>query len=281
MKKVFTSFIIYLLSLFLLLTICRVLLFFLPGNVHLEEYQTIQITHQHDYLHSWVEPQLTIFQAVTRGLDTTLQLGLLSLFFSYLLAFVFTLLVFRSSSWIKKIIMQSTMVLISLPTLFIAPILIYLFVFRFNLLPAGELNVWQSYLLPIFVLMIRPTIHLFRMMRSQLIDLYDQPFIIVARAKGLSQTQLFVRHLIPHLVIPVIAYSPQMIISIVSGSFVVETLFAIPGAGFNLIKSMEGRDYPVILSYVFLWGGILLLLSRIAEMTIHFLDPRRSREVFK
>ena len=173
------------------------------------------------------------------------------------------------------------MILISLPTLFIAPMLIYLFVFRLNLLPAGELDHWQSYLLPIFVLMIRPTIHLFRLMRSQLIDLYDQPFITVAKAKGLSQTQLFVRHLVPHIIIPIIAYSPQMIISIVSGSFVVETLFAIPGAGFYLIKSMESRDYPVILAYVFLWGSILLLLSRLADLLIHFLDPRRTREVFK
>lgn len=281
MKKILSSILIYLLSLLLLLTICRLLLIFLPGNVHLDEYQTIQVAHQHDYFHSWIDPQLTIFQAIGRGLDTTLQLGLLSLTLSYIFAFVLVLFVFRSTNLIKKIIMQSTMVLISLPTLFIAPVLIYVFVFRFNLLPAGELNQWQSYILPILVLMVRPTIHLFRLMRSHLIDLYDQPFITVAKAKGLSQFQLFTRHLIPHLLIPIIAYSPQMIISIVSGSFVVETLFAIPGAGFYLIKSMEGRDYPVILSYVFLWGSILLLLSRIAELVIHFLDPRRTREVYK
>lgn len=279
MKKIIYSFLQYFFSLALLVGICWALLQLLPGNVHLDEYQTIQIEHQDNYLRSWVDPSLNVFQAIQRGLSTTFKLGILSLLCSYSLAFLMLWFVQSSKQLVKNMIMQSTMIFISLPILFLAPVLIYYFSFYLNLLPAGELNNWTSYLLPVLVLMIRPTVHLFRLLRSQYLEIKTEQFVVVAQAKGLTKKKIFLRHLLPHLMIPVITYSPQMIISIVSGSFVVETLFAIPGAGFYLVKAMETRDYPVILAYVLLWGGLLLLLSRLAEILIHFIDPRRLREV--
>jgi len=163
---------------------------------------------------------------------------------------------------------------ICIPSLVIGPLLIMVFVFKWKWLPAG---LWES---PVH--MILPTIALglyfagriSRLMREGMSGILHSEFITAARAKGVSEAAALVKHAFRLSVLPVVSYSGPLLADLLTGSFVVEKIFNVPGIGIFLVNSSLNRDYFMVVGLTLLYAVMLLILNLMADLTYGLLDPR-------
>ncbi len=113
-----------------------------------------------------------------------------------------------------------------------------------------------------------------RLMREGMLDTLPSPHLITARAKGLSEAAVFWRHAFRPAVRPVVSYAGPMLADLLTGSFVVENLFQLPGLGLFMVHSAFNRDYPVVVGLVLLYAGLLLVLNLVSDLILAWLDPR-------
>lgn len=136
---------------------------------------------------------------------------------------------------------------VTIPSFVIASILIYVFSFKLNVLPTYGLDSWKSYILPVVALGGYSVSYITRLMRSSLLEVMGQDYIRTARAKGLSEGKVITRHALRNAMIPVITVLGPTIAGLLTGSFVIEKIFAIPGMGIYFVDSVTQRDYTTIM----------------------------------
>ena len=117
-----------------------------------------------------------------------------------------------------------------------------------------------------------------RLTRSGLLDVYQQEYIRTARAKGLGAWNILIRHALGNAILPVITYIGPLAASLLTGSFVVETIFAIPGLGQYFVTSIYNRDYTVILGVTVFYSTLIVVLNIIVDMIYPIIDPRVTTE---
>jgi oligopeptide transport system permease protein len=162
----------------------------------------------------------------------------------------------------------------------IGPLLIVIFSFGVpfasmrGLLPPA---LWESpiyYLLPVITLGLRPAAIIARMTRSSMLDVIQADFVRTARAKGVSSQVVLYKHVLKNSLIPVLTISGPLIAGVLSGSFVVEIVFGIPGMGKHLVQSVTNRDYPLILALTLVFSAMLVAANLIVDLLYTVVDPR-------
>ena len=113
-----------------------------------------------------------------------------------------------------------------------------------------------------------------RLTRSSMLDVLGQDYIKTAKAKGLSTGAVLFRHALPNALIPVVTYLGPMAAGILTGSFVIETIFAIPGLGSYFVTSIYNRDYTVILGITLFYSAIVIFMNMLVDLIYPLLDPR-------
>ena len=163
---------------------------------------------------------------------------------------------------------------ICIPSLVIGPLLIMVFVFKWKWLPAG---LWESpahMILPTIALGLYFAGRIARLMREGMSGILHSEFLIAARAKGVSETAALVKHAFRLSVLPVVSYSGPLLADLLTGSFVVEKIFNVPGIGVFLINSSLNRDYFMVVGLTLLYAVMLLVLNLIVDIAYGLLDPR-------
>lgn len=216
-----------------------------------------------------------VSEVLVQGLRQTLSLNIISLFFIYTmslsLAIAWGLSQKKSlSQWIE----QFEITLISLPSLFIAPLLIFVFGFYFDILPVAFLSSPVHFILPVFALSLRPIASLSRLLQKSIQSQWDQDYVRAARAKGLSEKRILLTHVMKNSLIPLLSYSGPLAVSLLSGSFLIEMLFAIPGLGTEFISSLNDRDYTVIGGLSLFYGSLLIVFNLFLDFLMRWADPR-------
>ena len=163
---------------------------------------------------------------------------------------------------------------VSLPSFLVAPILIYIFSFYFKLLPPAFWNGPEYYILPSFVLGVRPAAVIARLTRSSVLEVIRSDYIRTAKAKGLSAMVVLYKHVLKNSLIPVLTFSGPLLAGILSGSFIIELIFSVPGMGKHLIQSVSNRDYPLILGMTLIFSFMLILSNLIVDLLYSYFDPR-------
>jgi oligopeptide transport system permease protein len=166
------------------------------------------------------------------------------------------------------------MLAICVPGLVIAPFLIMFFALKWRLLPVG---LWASPLhavLPMLALGFFFAGRIARLMREGMLGTLQAEFIVTARAKGLSEISVLIRHVFPLAVLPVISYAGPLLADLLTGSFVIESIFQIPGIGLHLVNSSLNRDYPLAVGLAVLYAAILLFLNLAVDFAHAFIDRR-------
>lgn len=166
------------------------------------------------------------------------------------------------------------MICICVPALVLAPVFIMYFSIRLGLFPVGLLESPFHMVLPTITLGIYFSGRIARLMREGMLGVLKSEFIMAARAKGLSDLKVFWKHAFPMAVLPVVSYSGPLLADLLTGSFIVESLFQIPGIGVAMVNSSLARDYPVIVGLVVMYAFILLLLNLAVDFAYAWLDPR-------
>ena len=167
---------------------------------------------------------------------------------------------------------------ISVPTFIIGAVLVYVVGFELGWFPVA---LWRgpSYMvLPVLTLAAQPMAFIARLTRSGLLDVYQQEYIRTARAKGLSSWTILTRHALGNAILPVITYLGPLAASLLTGSFIVETIFAIPGLGQYFVTSIYNRDYTVILGITIFYSALVVFFNILVDMIYPLIDPRVTTE---
>ena len=163
---------------------------------------------------------------------------------------------------------------VSIPSFIMTIVLMLVFASWLKLLPVAYLDSWKSYILPVSGMAIYPMFHLGRLTRTTMLDAVSQDYVVTARAKGLSTGKIMFKHALRNAIIPVITSLGPTIAGIMTGSFVVEKVFAIDGMGKYFVNSISSRDYPLIMGTTIFYGALLILCNYVVDLLYGVIDPR-------
>ncbi len=163
---------------------------------------------------------------------------------------------------------------ISVPGFVVASLLLVFFSVKLKALPAIGLNSWKSYIMPVFSMAFYPMCYIGRLSRSSMLDAINQDYIRTAKSKGVSSKVILYKHALKNAFIPVLTYLGPLTASIMTGSFVVESVFNIPGMGRYFVQSILNRDYPIIMATAIMYASLLVVMNLIVDLLYRFIDPR-------
>lgn len=163
---------------------------------------------------------------------------------------------------------------ISAPVFVISVLLMYLFCSAFPILPNFGLNSWQSYILPVACLSFNPIAYIVRQTRSSMLEVMEQDYIRTARAKGVTEFWVVVKHALKNAVMPVVTYLGPLVAGLLTGSFVVERLFSISGIGRYFVQSISDRDYTMIMGITIFFGVFVVVCNLVVDVLLAVIDPR-------
>ena len=163
---------------------------------------------------------------------------------------------------------------IAVPSFVICTVLMYLFGAKLNLLPTFGLTTWKHYIMPVMSLAFYPTAYIMRLMRSSMLDVLGQDYMRTAKAKGLSQFVSMFKHALRNAILPVVTYVGPMITFTLTGSFVVEKIFTIPGLGGQFVGAITSRDYTLIMGTTIFLASLMIVMNVIVDIIYKIVDPR-------
>jgi oligopeptide transport system permease protein len=163
---------------------------------------------------------------------------------------------------------------ISVPGFVVATTTMILFCVNLKWLPTSGLIGIKGYVLPVFTLSFYPMCYIARLMRSSMLEALSQDYIRTARAKGMSSYIIIFKHALRNSLIPIISYLGPLVGYVLTGSFVVEQVFNIPGLGRYFVKSINARDYLVIMGTTIFLAAFIIIMNLICDLLYKLVDPR-------
>ena len=216
-----------------------------------------------------------VLDIISETLPVSAELGIYALILSFLIGIpVGVYAASKHNTWVDNALMICSISFVSLPSFLVAPLLIILFCFTFRIF---EPALWEGpacYVLPMVVLATRSMAIIARLTRSCVLEVIGADYIRTARSKGLAHRTILFNHVLKNSLIPVLTFSGPLAAEVLSGSFVVEQIFAIPGLGKHMILSVSNRDYPLILATTLLFSVMLISANLIVDLLYAYLDPR-------
>ncbi len=163
---------------------------------------------------------------------------------------------------------------IAVPSFVICTLLLYFFGVKLQILPTMGLTSWKHYVMPVMALAFYPTAYIMRLMRSSMLDVLGQDYMRTAKAKGLAGGKILFKHALRNAILPVITYVGPLLAYTVTGSFVVEKIFTIPGLGGEFISAINGRDYTLIMGTTIFLATLIILMNVVVDIVYKIVDPR-------
>lgn len=230
---------------------------------------------QGDFGESYKYLGRNVSDIIVESMPNSFQLGIYALIIAFLIgipAGVFA--ASHHNKWQDNAAMLTAISGVSLPSFLVAPILIMIFCYWFDLLPPALWDGPEYYILPVIVLGIRPAATIARLTRASVLDVIASDYIRTAKAKGLTYHVVLYKHVLKNSLIPVLTFSGPLVAGVLSGSFVIELIFAVPGMGKHLIQSVTNRDYPLILGVTLVFSAMLVFANLIVDLLYSYFDPR-------
>lgn len=216
-----------------------------------------------------------VSEIIADSLPASFVLGFYALLISFLIGIPLGLFAAaRHNSWADNASMVVAISGVSLPNFLVAAFLVQIFALKLQILPSAGWGSLYYYVLPVICLGIRPIAFIARLTRSSVLDVIGSDYIRTAKAKGLSERTVLFKHVLKNSLIPVLTYSGPLVAAILTGSFVIEIFFSIPGIGKHLVQSVTNRDYPFILALTLLYAALLVLANLIVDLLYAYFDPR-------
>jgi len=217
----------------------------------------------------------TVTEIIADTLPTSVELGCYSLILSIVIGLPLGILsAYKQNTWVDFSAMFLAVAGISLPSYFVGAILIYVFALQLNWLPPALWDDWLSKILPTITLGTRPASLIARLTRAALLESIRSDYVRTARAKGLSESKVILKHALRNSLIPVVTLLGPLAAFVLTGTFVIEYIFAIPGMGKYFIDAVTNRDYPLIMGVTMVFGFTLVLANLVVDICYALIDPR-------
>ncbi len=212
------------------------------------------------------------------GLKTSSVLGVTAAFIALCIGVVLgAVAALRRNKLIDRVIMVITTAFVSMPSFIMGSLLLLIFSLWLGWFPANG-NSDGGLVLPIITLALYPTAYITRLTRSSMLDVLGQDYIRTAKAKGVSGAKIIFGHALKNSLIPVITYFGPMLAYIVTGSLVVEKIFAVPGVGRDFVNSIVNRDYPLIMGTTIVLAALIVVMNLVGDILYKVVDPRINLE---
>ena len=199
-------------------------------------------------------------QAVVVGVTIGLALGIVA--------------AWKHNSLIDYLTMFLAVLGVSVPNFVMAALMQYYLGYKFSLLPVAFWTNWKCSVMPTLALALSAIAMVARFMRTEMLEVLEQDYITTARAKGLNNWKVLTRHVIRNSIIPVITVVGPIIVNLLTGSLVVESIFAVPGVGSLFVDSIKANDYPVIMAVTLFYSAFYMIVVIIMDVTYQLVDPR-------
>ena len=163
---------------------------------------------------------------------------------------------------------------IAVPSFVVCSLSMYFFGVRLRLLPTVGLTSWKHFVMPVFALAFYPTAYIVRLMRSSMLDVLGQDYMRTARAKGVSQFFSLFKHALRNAILPIVTYVGPMMAYTLTGSFIIEKIFTIPGLGGEFVSSITNRDYMMIMGTTIFLATLMVFINFLVDVVYKIIDPR-------
>ena len=227
---------------------------------------------------SYQDPAVRVTEVIARAWPVTASVGVAALIVSLILGTGLGILSAVSGRRsVKQVISAGGMIAAGIPGFAAAILLMLVFSVKLKLLPASGLLSPVHYILPVAALSLYPAAMVSRLVSSTLETELTKDYVLFARAKGLGRRQVIFTHALKNAYLPVINYIGPASASLLTGSFVVESIFTIPGLGREFVGSITNRDYTLILGLTVFMGAVVILVNLITDLLCAWLDPKTRR----
>lgn len=217
----------------------------------------------------------TVNQLIMQEAPYTIQIGLIAFIIALILGTVLGIaMAVTRKEGVRGSLMFLTVLGISIPNYVLALLLMLVCGVTLKWFPVVGLGSWKHYILPVTAMTVYPLAQISKLVKSSYSEAMHQDYVIMAKAKGISKTRISFVHILKNAMIPVITISGPMVAFLLTGSFVVENIFTIPGIGREFVNSVSNRDYTVIMGLTIFLGIILVLCNLISDMICALVDPR-------
>ena len=217
----------------------------------------------------------TVNEIIEYSFPTSAKLGIVVVISSLCLGILLGIIsALKQGKWQDSICRLLATLGVTIPSFVIAALLIYVFAVKLRLLPATGFKDWRNYIMPVIALAGYSMAFITRLTRTQMIDVLKQDYIRTAKAKGLSKREVILKHGLRNSLIPIVTYLGPLIAGVLTGSFVVEKIFAIPGLGREFVTSVNNRDYTTLLGATIFFCVFLIVCNLIVDILYVIIDPR-------
>ncbi len=215
-----------------------------------------------------------VIDIILDGMKTSAKLGVIAACLAAATGIVLgAVAALRRNTVLDKIIMVITTAFVSMPSFIMGSFLLIVFSVKLGLVPANGAS-QGGLILPVITLMLYPMSYITRLTRSSMLDVLGQDYIRTARAKGVSRMRIIFGHALKNSLIPVITYFGPMLAYIVTGSMVVEQIFAVPGIGRQFVSSITNRDYTMIMGTTIFLAALIVIMNLVTDLLYKVVDPR-------
>ncbi|MBQ2781046.1 MAG: ABC transporter permease [Clostridia bacterium] len=246
----------------------------------MEQYYTYvkDIVTKFDFGPSIKQRGRDVTDVIVDGMATSIPLGLAAAGIALIIGVILgSGAALRRNTVFDKSIMVTMTAFVSMPSFIMGSLLLLLFAVTLQWLPANG-TTGMGLILPIITLSLSPMAHITRLTRSSMLDVLGQDYIRTAKAKGVSGGKIIFGHALKNSLIPVITYFGPMLAYIVTGSLVVEKIFAVPGIGRTFVSSITDRDYPVIMGTTIVLATLIVIMNLVSDILYKVVDPRINLE---
>lgn len=242
----------------------------------MEQYVTYlkDIVTRFDFGPSLKQRGRQVIDIIMDGMRTSAKLGIIAAFSAGIVGIVLgAVAAIRRNTFVDKVIMVFTTAFVSMPSFIMGTLLLILFSVRLGWLPANG-AAQGGLVLPVITLALYPMSYITRLTRSSMLDVLGQDYIRTARSKGVSKPKIIFGHALKNSLIPVITYFGPMLAFIVTGSMVVEQIFAVPGIGRQFVSSITNRDYTMIMGTTIFLASLIVIMNLVSDLLYKVVDPR-------
>ncbi len=228
-----------------------------------------------DFGPSIKKPSQSVNDMLSRGFPVSFELGIVTLVVAIISGITLGVIAaLRHNGFIDYLAMTIAVLGISIPNFVLATMLIQQLAVNVTIFPVATWSSPMHMVLPTLALATGPMAIIARLTRSSMMEVLTQDYIRTARAKGLSPVKIVFRHALRNALLPVVTVLGTLAASILTGTFVIEKIFAIPGMGKYFVESINTRDYPVIMGTTVFYSAILIIMLFLVDIAYGILDPR-------
>ncbi|QRG66791.1 ABC transporter permease [Brevibacillus choshinensis] len=230
---------------------------------------------QGDLGFSFKQSDVTVNELISQGFPVSAKVGLIAIIIALIIGMLLGITsAIKRGKWADWLSMIVATIGISIPNFVMTVLMLFLFAVVLKLLPTYGLSSWKHYILPVIGLAFGPIAYIARLMRSSMLEVMRQDYILTARAKGVPEYRVIFKHALKNAMIPIVTYLGPLVAALLTGSFIVERVFSIPGIGRDFVTGISDRDYSVILGLTVFLGLFIIIANFIVDILYAIIDRR-------